>query len=218
MSDIAATAESPETAGLQEPWPNRALQREGVSVGMWFFLVSEVLFFGALFVTYAVYRSFNPDAFRAAAKHTELAYGGTNTVILLTSSLTMTVALRAAGAQMRRLTIACLLLTASLGVAFLTVKGFEYHSDLEKSLFPGHGFPLSPPQTQLFWMKYWVMTGIHAIHLSAAIGVVLTVAFLFQRRVVPVQPSTMEGVAIYWHFVDCVWIVLFPILYLVGRS
>jgi cytochrome c oxidase subunit 3 len=224
MTDIAATAESPETAGLQEPsglrepWPNRALQREGVGVGMWLFLMSEVLFFGALFVTYAIYRSFNADAFRIAAEHTELIYGATNTAILLTSSLTMTVALRAASAQLRQLTVACLVVTALLGLAFLVVKGLEYHSDLEKSLFPGPGFPLSPPQTQLFWMLYWIMTGIHAIHLSAGIGVVLTVAFLFHRRIVPVQPSTAEGVAIYWHFVDCVWIMLFPLLYLVGRS
>jgi cytochrome c oxidase subunit III len=218
MTDIAATAESPETAGLQEPWPSHAVQREGVGVGMWIFLMSEVLFFGALFVTYAVYRSFNADAFRVAAGHTELIYGGTNTIILLTSSLTMTVALRAASAQLRQLTVAGLVATALLGLAFLAVKGLEYHSDLGKSLFPGPGFPLSPPQTQLFWMMYWIMTGIHAIHLSAGIGVVLTVAFLFHRRLVPVQPSTAEGVAIYWHFVDCVWIVLFPLLYLVGRS
>jgi cytochrome c oxidase subunit III len=218
MTDIAATAESPETAGLQEPWPNRVLQREGVGIGMWIFLMSEVLFFGALFVTYAVYRAFNADAFHIAAEHTELIYGATNTVILLTSSLTMTIALRAASAHLRQLTVVCLVLTALLGLTFLAVKGLEYHSDLEKSLFPGSGFPLSPPQTQLFWMMYWIMTGIHAIHLSAGIGVVLTVAFLFRRRIVPVQSSTAEGVAIYWHFVDCIWILLFPLLYLVGRS
>jgi cytochrome c oxidase subunit 3 len=215
MTDIAATAEPP---GLREPWPNRALQREGVSVGMWIFLMSEVLFFAALLVAYAIYRSFNAEAFRIAAEHTTLAYGATNTVILLTSSLTMTIALRAAAAELRRIAVACLVATALLGVAFLIVKGFEYHSDLEKSLFPGRGFPLSPRQTQLFWMMYWIMTGIHAVHLLAGIGVVVTVAFLLHRRVVPVQPSTVEGVAIYWHFVDCVWIVLFPLLYLVGRS
>lgn len=215
MSDIAVAPS--ETAGLREPWPNRALQREGVGVGMWIFLMSEVLFFAALFITYAVYRSLNADVFRIAARHTELVYGATNTAILLTSSLTMTVALRAATARLRELTIACLLLTALFGIAFLTVKGLEYHSDLEKSLFPGPGFPLSPPQTQLFWMMYWVMTGIHAVHLTAGILVVLTLAFLLHRRILPVQPSTAEGVAIYWHFVDCVWIVLFPLLYLVGR-
>jgi cytochrome c oxidase subunit III len=213
MTDITAN-----TAGLQEPWPNHALQREGVGVGMWTFLMSEVLFFAALFVTYAVYRCFNAEAFRIAAAHTDLSYGAPNTAILLTSSLTMTIALRAAGAQLRRLTILCLAVTALLGVAFLVLKGLEYHDDLTKSLFPGAGFSLSLPQTQLFWMLYWVMTGIHAVHLTAGILVVLAIAILFDRDIVPLQSSTVEGVSIYWHFVDCVWLVLFPLLYLVGRA
>jgi len=203
---------------LQEPWPDLALQREGVAVGMWVFLISEILFFAALICTYAVYRNFNIEAFRIAGRETELVYGGTNTVILLTSSLTMTVALRAATAQLRRLTLVCLMLTAVLGIAFLGVKGAEYYSDVEKALIPGAAFPLLPPQTQLFWMLYWIMTGIHAIHLSAGVLVVGAVTLLFARRVIPVQGSTMEGVAIYWHFVDSVWLVLFPLLYLGGRS
>ena len=209
--------EAPREA-LHEPWPSQALQREGVGLGMWMFLASEVLFFGALFVTYAIYRSFNAEAFRIAAHETEVIYGAPNTAILLTSSLTMTVALRAATAHLRKLAIICLVVTALLGIAFIIVKGFEYHSDLDKSLFPGPGFPLHPPQTQLFWMLYWVMTGIHAVHLSAGVVVVLTVALLFYREVLPVQGSTVEGLSIYWHFVDCVWIILFPLLYLVGRS
>lgn len=113
--------------------------------------MSEVLFLAAPFITYAVYRSFNAQVFRIAAQHTELIYGATNTAILLTSSLTMTVALRAATARLRQLAVTCLLLTALLGIAFVTVKGLEYHSDLEYSLFPGPHFPLSLPQTQLSW-------------------------------------------------------------------
>jgi cytochrome c oxidase subunit 3 len=89
---------------------------------------------------------------------------------------------------------------------------------LEKNLLPGAGFPLEPPQTQLFWALYWIMTGIHTIHLSAGIVVVAVVAILFWRSIIPVQGSTMEGVAIYWHFVDSVWLVLYPLLYLTGRS
>ncbi len=218
MTDAALDRAERSQQGLQEPWPNHALQREGVGLGMWMFLASEVLFFGALFVTYAIYRSFNADAFRIAATETEIGYGATNTVILLTSSLTMTVALRAATAHLRRLAVICLFATALLGVAFLVIKGFEYRDDLAKSLFPGAGFPLHPPQTQLFWMMYWIMTGIHAVHLTAGVLVVLTVALLFCRNVLPVQASTVEGLAIYWHFVDCVWVILFPLLYLVGRS
>ena len=107
--------------------------------------------------------------------------------------------------------------TAALGAAFLICKGLEYHEDLKEHLFPGPHFPLSPPATQMFWGFYWIMTGIHAVHLSAGIGVVLVVFTLFKRRIIPVQGSTMEGVAIYWHFVDSVWLVLYPLIYLAGR-
>jgi cytochrome c oxidase subunit 3 len=208
---------SDASAALQEPWPDLAIQREGVSVGIWVFLASEVLFFGVLIATYAVYRSFNAHAFRAAAEHTEIAYGTINTVLLLTSSVTMTIALRASAAHVARVTLVCLLITMMLGLAFLLVKGLEYHDDLQQGFFPGAGFPLSDPPTQLFWALYWIMTGIHAVHLSAGIVVVAVVGWLFRRGVIPVQDSTMEGVATYWHFVDTVWLVLYPLLYLVGR-
>jgi cytochrome c oxidase subunit III len=216
MTDAAVEYHS--GGALQEPWPDLSLQREGVGVGMWVFLMSEILFFAGLFCTYTVYRSFNPEAFRVAGSKTEILYGSINTVLLLTSSLTMTIALRAATAQLRRLTLVCLVATVALGLGFLAVKGLEYHDDVANGLVPGAGFALSPPQTALFWMLYWIMTGIHAIHLSAGVLVVATVAVLFAREVIPVQGSTMEGVAIYWHFVDSVWLVLFPLLYLGGRS
>jgi len=116
------------------------------------------------------------------------------------------------------LTLVCLGVTAALGIAFLACKGLEYREDLKEHLFPGPNFPLSPPATQIFWALYWVMTGVHAVHLSVGIGVVLFVFVLFRRRVIPVQGSTTEGVALYWHFVDSIWIVLYPLLYLGGRS
>lgn len=209
MSDVARA--------LREPWPNLRLQREGVGLGMWLFLASEVLFFGALFCAFAVYRGFNIEAFRIASAHTQILYGAINTALLLTSSFTMTIALRAATAEMRRLTLYCLAITAALGIAFIVCKGLEYREDLKEHLFPGPDFPLSPPATQIFWGFYWIMTGIHAVHLSAGIGIVIVVFALFKRDTIPVQGSTMEGVAIYWHFVDSIWIVLFPLLYLAGR-
>ncbi len=210
MSDLARA--------LQEPWPDLRLQREGVGLGMWFFLASELLFFAALFCTYAVYRSFNAEAFRIAGAHTKIVYGSINTALLLTSSLTMTIALRAATARLRDLTLRCLGATAALGLAFLICKGLEYRSDIAENLVPGPEFPLKPPATEIFWSLYWIMTGIHAIHLTAGIGVVIVVMTLFKRRIIPVQGSTMEGVAIYWHFVDSVWIFLYPLIYLAGRS
>ncbi len=142
MSDIGA---------LQEPWPNLRLQREGVGLGMWIFLASETLFFAGLFCSFAVYRHFNEQAFQIAASHTEIVYGSINTVLLLTSSLTMTVALRAASVHMRDLTLVCLAVTAALGAAFLVCKGLEYRGDLQEHLFPGPAFPLTPPATQMFW-------------------------------------------------------------------
>jgi cytochrome c oxidase subunit 3 len=207
-----------EIGALQEPWPNLRLQREGVGLGMWIFLASEVLFFAGLFCSFAVYRHFNGEAFQIAAGHTEIVYGSINTVLLLTSSLTMTVALRAATMQMRDLTLVCLAVTAALGVAFLICKGLEYRGDLKEHLFPGPAFSLAPAATQMFWGFYWIMTGIHAVHLSAGVGIVLVVFILFKRQAIPVQGSTMEGVAIYWHFVDTIWIILFPLLYLAGRT
>jgi cytochrome c oxidase subunit 3 len=207
-----------DTAGaLRHPWPDLRLQRAGVGLGMWMFLASEILFFGSLLVSYAVYRSFNDEAFRIAGGHAQIVYGSINTVILLTSSFTMTVALRAATANVRRVTLIFLGITAALGIAFLVCKGLEYREDLKEHLFPGPQFPLSPPATAMFWGFYWIMTGIHAVHLTAGIAIVLVVWTLFKRHVIPVQGSTMEGVAIYWHFVDSVWIVLFPLLYLAGR-
>lgn len=203
---------------LQEPWPDLRLQREAVGLGMWFFLASEVLFFAALFCSYAIYRSFNEEAFRIAASHTKIVYGSINLVLLLTSSVTMTVALRAATAQLRRLTLICLGVTAALGVAFLITKGLEYYADIQEHLIPGPDFPLHPPATAIFWGLYWIMTGVHAIHLSAGIAIVIVVMVLFKRGTIPVQGSTMEGLAIYWHFVDTVWIFLYPLIYLAGRS
>jgi cytochrome c oxidase subunit 3 len=185
---------------------------------MWFFLASEVLFFAALFCSYAVYRSFNEEAFRIAAAHTKIVYGSINTVLLLTSSLTMTIALRAATVQLRRLTLVCLCVTAALGIAFLVTKGLEYWADIDEHLIPGPNFPLQPAATAIFWGLYWIMTGIHAIHLTAGVGVVIVVMTLFSRKTIPVQGSTMEGLAIYWHFVDTVWIFLYPLIYLAGRS
>src|SRR5579863_2518086 len=121
---------------LREPWPSLEVQRTGVSVGIWAFLASEILFFSGLFITYAVYRVSNMQAFQVAGKETELFYGTLNTAILLTSSMTVTVALRASGARLRQMTVACLAVTAVLGLAFLFCKGLEYRDDITKHLFP----------------------------------------------------------------------------------
>ena len=210
MSDAAAS--------LREPWPDLDRQREGVSVGIWLFIVSEMLFFGALFLGYAVYRTLYPEAFRIAGAETAVFYGSVNLLLLLTSSVTMTIAVDASRQARRRTAIICLALTMLMGAAFLIFKGLEYSLDIAMGLFPGADFPLQPPQTQLFWALYWVMTGVHAIHLAFGIGIVGVFAWVLWRRVVPIESPAIVGVATYWHFVDTVWIILFPLLYLVNRS
>jgi cytochrome c oxidase subunit III len=203
---------------LREPWTDLDRQRTGVAVGVWLFIVSEVLFFGALFLGYAVYRALYPEAFRIAGAQTEVFYGGVNLLLLLTSSAVMTVAVDASRQQMRRITLICLALTILLGLGFLLFKGIEYRDDIAKGLLPGAYFPLQPLQTQLFWAFYWVVTSVHAIHLATGLVVVGVLASLLWRRRLPIQTPAIQGVATYWHFVDTVWIVIFPLLYLVGRS
>jgi cytochrome c oxidase subunit III len=208
---------SDSTSILREPWPNVERQRHGAAFGIWVFLATEMLFFGGLFLMYAVYRTLHPEAFHLASHETDILYGTTNTFILLTSSLIITMAERAAAGEQRRLAVTCLLATAALGMAFLAVKGFEYREDIAKGLLPVPAFPLHPPSTQLFWGLYWVMTGVHAIHLAIGVGVVLVLATLIGRRVVPLRTPASEVVSLYWHFVDVVWVTLFALIYLPGR-
>jgi cytochrome c oxidase subunit 3 len=165
-----------------------------------------------------VYRSLYPEAFRIAGSQTEVFYGSVNLLLLLTSSAAMTIAVDASRQEMLRVTLICLALTILLGIGFLLFKGMEYREDIDKGLFPGADFPLQPPQAQLFWAFYWVMTGVHALHLATGIVIVGVFAMMLLRRMLPIDAPAILGVATYWHFVDTVWIVLFPLLYLVGRS
>ena len=129
---------------LREPWSELARQREAATFGMWLFLMSEMLFFGALFMAFSFSRAFSPAAFMEGARHTEIAYGAANTVVLVTSSLTITLAVRAADIGRARLAAIFLGATAALGLLFLVIKGFEYRDDLRHHLFPGAGFRARP--------------------------------------------------------------------------
>lgn len=208
---------SDSSESLREPWPSLPRQREGAAFGMWVFLASEVLFFGALMLTYAVYRTLYQDGFYAASHETSILYGTINTALLLTSSLIMTLALQASKLNLRRATVACLLLTGALGVAFLAVKGLEYSDDLKKHLLPGAGFSLHQPATRLFFALYWTMTAVHAVHLGIGIGITLILAFAIQTGRVEVNTPKAEPIGLYWHFVDTIWIILYALIYLPGR-
>ena len=190
-------------------------------LGMWVFLVTEILFFGGLFLTYSVYRYWYPAAF-AAASHEMIVWAGTlNTVVLITSSLTMALAVQAAHAGERRTLIILLIATMALGCVFLGVKAFEYRTEFVEGHFPGRGFQFEAayaPQAQIFFSLYFLMTGLHALHMIIGLGVMAMMLWWSWRgRITPAYASPIEISGLYWHFVDIVWIFLFPLLYLVGR-
>ena len=204
---------------LRSPWKDLSRQHESATFGIWVFLASELLFFGSLLLLYTAYRVANPDVFIAAGRETDLWYGTVNTAVLMTSSLTMAVSAKAAEADMRRLTIWCLGATVALGLMFLVFKGFEYAEDIEKNLVPGANFALKQPAAQIFFALYWIMTAIHAIHLSIGLGLVGRLAiFGALRRVELRENPQVEVTALYWHLVDVIWIILYPLIYLMGRS
>jgi len=199
-------------------------QGDTAQLGMWAFLVNETIFFGALIFTYFLYRTTYPHEFAAAAKDAVLWCGSLNFVILLTSSLTMVLAVNAAAQdESPKRMIRWLIVTLLLGFAFLGVKGYEYYLDFQDKVVPVVHFEVKPGEGsagELFWVFYWVATGLHAIHLSIGIGLVLYMLLLPIRRgeISPAYYAPLEVVGIYWSFVDTVWIFLFPSIYLVGRS
>jgi len=206
---------------LKEPWEDFRRQRRAGKFGIWIFLASEVLFFGALLLAYTVCRIDHPDGFAAAGRETNIWYGSINTAVLLTSSLTMAVASQAAEAsdKLHRLVLACLAATAALGCVFLVIKAFEYHEDIEKHLVPGLHFAIHEAGAQLFFGLYWLITGVHAIHLTIGIVLVSRIAALGYLGKFPLHKNPeIEVTALYWHLVDIVWIFLYPLIYLPGRT
>jgi cytochrome c oxidase subunit 3 len=199
-----------------EPWSNIAEETEAASFGMWLFLGTEVLFFGGLFLSYTIARFLYPQDFLEAARHTDIYLGATNTIVLLTSSLTMVVAVRGADLGARRLVWICLAATAALGALFLTIKGFEYWEDIREHLVPGRGFAVQGFGATLFFSLYWIMTSVHAVHLT--VGVILIARLAWLMRSEPLRLPDLPVYGLYWHFVDTVWIFLFPLLYLAGRA
>jgi len=188
------------------------------TLGMWIFLATELMFFGPLFFGYWYGRLRFPDAFAAASRDTDVILGAANTALLLTSSALMAAAVEAAELRARRLATCLLSATAAAGVAFLAVKGFEYHHEWQAGLFPGEASVLDAGG-RLFFLLYLAMTGVHALHLAIGIALVATCAIAGAREnAPPVDPGQLGLVGLYWHFVDAIWIFLFPILYLLGRS
>ncbi len=197
-------------------------QHEAAQLGMWVFLITEIMFFGGLFAVYTVYRSSYHEAFGAASRHLDITLGAFNTAVLIASSLTMALAVHAAQLGRRRALIVFLILTIVLGSVFLGVKAVEYTHKWHEHLVPGHGFrfedaALARP-AELYFSLYFAMTGMHALHMIIGVGIMTAMIILAHKgRFSREHYSPVEVAGLYWHFVDIVWIFLFPLLYLIER-
>jgi cytochrome c oxidase subunit 3 len=213
---------SSELPLVAEHFDDYAQQKDACLFGMWVFLVTEVMFFGGAFAAYLVYRRWFPDAFAAASRELDVYWGTINTFVLLTSSLTMALAVRAAHEMRRGATVLAILATMVLGGVFLGVKFYEYVHKVHEHLAPLAGLPFhfegpDPDGAQIFFGLYFGMTGLHALHMVIGIG--LMIYLLRQVLAWPNRSALrVEIVGLYWHFVDLVWIFLFPVLYLIDRS
>jgi len=200
-------------------------QREAGQLGMWVFLITEVMFFGGMFTAYTIYRSFHPEAFAAASHTLDLTLGATNTVVLIVSSLTMALAVYSVQVGNRKALIIFLVITLLLGLTFLGIKAVEYSHKFEHGLVPGLGFrwegeghdPRFAEHAHIFIWIYFAMTGLHALHMIIGIGILsCLIYFSWRGKYSPEYHAPVELSGLYWHFVDIVWIFLFPLLYLIG--
>ena len=207
-------------SALAHQFDDPVQQHEASSLGMWAFLLTEIMFFGGLFVGYTVYRTAYPAGFIAGSQHLDVILGTINTAVLISSSLTMALSVHAAQTGHRQLLTRFLLLTMLLGLVFLGIKGYEYWHKYHESLVPGIRFTydgLYASQVQLFLVFYFLMTGLHALHMVIGLGLLTVLTVLAWRGVFSAAYSTpVEIIGLYWHFVDIVWIFLYPLLYLLG--
>jgi len=196
-------------------------QHEASWLGMWVFLATEVMFFGGMFAGYFVYRHWYLQAFAEASNHLDVLLGGINTAVLICSSFTMALGVHCAAANKRTALIVFLVLTMVLGTVFLGIKFFEYHSKFVEHLVPGSAFAfpgLFERQAEIFFSFYFAMTGMHAVHMIIGIGLLTALVLKAKRaRFSAAYHTPVELTGLYWHFVDIVWIFLFPLLYLLGR-
>jgi len=218
-TDLAAPHHA-HPAHLAHQFDDVEQQRESSTLGMWTFLATEVMFLGALIGAYAIYRINYPLEFGAAAHHLNVALATINTAVLLTSSFTMVLAVHAAQTGSRSGQILFLILTMLFGAAFLGIKGYEYYVDYQEHLVPLKGFDFAfegadPGKAKMFFNFYFALTGLHAIHMIIGLGVLAVLAVLAWRgRFSPEYYTPVEMSGLYWHFVDVVWVFLYPILYL----
>lgn len=188
--------------------------------GVWLFLVTEIMMFGGLFVAYALYRGMYPDMFHEASHHLNKVMGGINTVVLICSSLSMALAIAMVQRNQTKKAVALLLSTIAFAGVFLVIKYFEYSHKIHEGLLPGAFFTnkeITHPKADLFFSLYFIMTGIHGLHVIIGIGLITWVLIRARRNEFNSSYYTpVEMVGLYWHLVDLIWIYLFPLMYLIG--
>lgn len=215
---------------LQHHFQNIAQQTEATTMGMWLFLAQEVMFFGGLFVCYAVYRYLYPEVWLQGSSHLPLYPGMINTIILLLSSFSMAMGVYYTQVGNKKRLIQCLIITLLLGIAFVAIKlQFEYGPKIAAGVFPGklwnptgHYADLADPAVsgpaQLFFYLYYLMTGMHAFHMLIGFGILIVLIYgACKDWFGPDRYTPIEYFGLYWHFVDIVWVFLFPLWYLVGN-
>ncbi len=204
---------------LGEQFQNIEQQREAASLGMWVFLITEIMFFGGMFLAYTVNRTAYPVAFAEGSHYMSITLGTINTAVLIVSSLTMALAVYASQLGRSKMLIGFLGVTILLGLVFLGIKGIEYAAKFKEHLIPGSSFVFPGPEAphvQLYFSLYFAMTGMHALHMIIGVGIVAVLLVKAWRgRFTPEYHTPVEVSGLYWHFVDIVWIYLYPLLYLI---
>jgi len=208
---------------LREQFDTVDQQRDASTLGMWIFLITEVMFFGGMFLAYSIYRTKFPEVFAVASTSLNVYIGATNTVVLLCSSFTMVMAVRASALMKRKALIGWLLFTLLFGITFLAVKAYEWNEKFELHHVPGFAnFHLNGVEqqgaAQIFFALYFCMTGLHALHMVVGVGILSWLVWASHRGKFTggyMTPVDISG--LYWYFVDIVWIFLFPLLYLIDR-
>lgn len=230
MADSHAAVEQVHGPELRHHFADAEQQRQASALGIWLFLATEVMFFGGMFCAYLVYRYWYFGDFAAASKTLDIRWGTINTAVLICSSLTVALSVRAAQMGKQKLLIWLLILTMIFGAVFLGIKGVEWASKFEEHHVPGPSFhfegkaaghsevPVNPQHAQLFFSLYFAMTGLHALHMVIGMGIfVYLTIYACKGRFTPRYYTPLEVGGLYWHFVDIVWIYLFPLLYLIDR-
>ncbi|PWT88867.1 MAG: cytochrome oxidase subunit III [Acidobacteria bacterium] len=196
-------------------------QHDSATLAMWTFIVTEIMFFGGLIAAYTIYRNLYPAAFAEASRTMQVIAGAINTAVLICSSFTMALAVHSAQIGNRRRLLLFLILTMTLGSVFLGIKFYEYSVKFHEGHFPNATFHFAgqyPAQAKLFFSLYFLMTGLHALHMIVGIGVLFVLLVLSWRgKFNEYYYFPVEFAGLYWHFVDVIWIFLFPFLYLIGR-